>query len=474
MIDLTGWRGEKLGVFGLGASGLAAIEALKAGGAGVFAWDDKEPARGLAAKLGAEIAPFEDWPWADLSSLILAPGVPLTHPKPHAIVEKARASDVEIIGDVELFCRAREQAPAPRPKLVAITGSNGKSTTTALVTHLLSAFGKRAVAVGNIGVPVLAAPGWTQTEVYIAELSSFQLELTPSLHADVAVLLNITPDHLDRHGDMAGYTAAKKNVFTNQTAGDAAIVGVDDGPSQSICTELTALRKQTVTPVSVGAALGSGYFAMDGAVYARRNGRAEALAKLKTASSLRGAHNWQNAAAALAVLEALGHDPAKAQRALDSFTGLPHRAELAAQAGKVLFINDSKATNPDAALKSLTAFNDVFWIAGGKSKTDDFSAIAPAMGRVRKAFFIGEAADALAAAFPDTPHEISGTLVKAVRAAAAEAEASDAAEPAVLLAPACASFDQFANFEARGDAFRALARLQARKSGGDDANGAAA
>ncbi|MEO1311562.1 MAG: UDP-N-acetylmuramoyl-L-alanine--D-glutamate ligase [Pseudomonadota bacterium] len=472
MIDLSGLRGETLAVFGLGASGLSAIEALVAGGANVLAWDDKDAARKAAEKLGAKVERYDNWDWTRIASLVLAPGVPLTHPRPHPVVLTAREAEVEVIGDVELFARAYKKAPPGAPKIVAITGSNGKSTTTVLVAHLLNALGTRAVAVGNIGTPILSAPGWSQADIYVAELSSFQLDLTSSLKADVAVLLNITPDHLDRHGDMANYVAAKCRIFLNQTANDHAVIGVDDAPSQTICTELSSKARRVVTPVTVGAAVGFGVFAMDAVVYSRDGGRTETLASLKNAKALQGAHNWQNAAAALAVLRVLGVEPTKAQRALDSFSGLPHRAETVAKAGRLTFINDSKATNPEAAAKSLSAYSDVFWIAGGRSKSDDFSVLAGSVKSVRQAFFIGEAAETMKGAFPDIPSEVSGTLVKAVRAAAEAAEASDAKEPVILLAPACASFDQFTNFEARGDAFRALARLQARKA--DGSNGEAA
>jgi len=469
VIDLSAWRGETVAVFGLGASGLSACRALAAAGARVLAWDDREAAQAAADRTGARIAPFGGWNWGEIASLVLSPGVPLTHPRPHEVVLAAQAAGVEVIGDTEIFQRALDAARARHagdpPRLVAITGTNGKSTTTKLTEHLLTGLGVEAVAIGNIGAPVLDAPDFEPGRVYVMEVSSYQLDLTPGLHADVAVLLNISPDHLDRHGSMEGYVASKRKVFANLARGDAAVVGVDDPWCEAACIEVTKRDTASVTPVAVGASISSGVFAVEGCVYERQDAKTTRIASLKGAASLRGAHNHQNAAAALAIVRGLGLDAALAARRLDVFKGLAHRSELVGRIGRVSFVNDSKATNPEAAAKALGAWPAIYWIAGGRAKSDDFSALDPVMGRVRRAYFIGEAAERMAAAFAKTPHQRCKTLSEAVSLAADDAAADEAGEPpVVLLSPACASFDQFENFEARGDAFRALVHVARKKA----------
>ncbi|MFN0022768.1 MAG: UDP-N-acetylmuramoyl-L-alanine--D-glutamate ligase [Parvularculaceae bacterium] len=470
MIIVPGIERRKIGVYGLGATGLATCEALAASGAEVFSWDEKEDARAKTANTRYRAEHPKTWPWDELRSLALSPGVPLTHPAPHPIVRKAHQAGVEIIGDIEFFARAVNAAePSLRPRIIAITGSNGKSTTTALIGHLLKETGRDAVIGGNIGKPALSLPELARGRIYVLELSSFQLDLAKSLRANTAVFLNLSPDHIDRHGDMAGYIAAKKRIFLNQTPNDAAIVGVDDGMSQSVCASLMAGGGRMVTPISAEGALGRGVFALAGKLFFSLRDKSGEAGDISAIASLRGVHNWQNAAAALAAAIAEGVAPNVAVRAMERFPGLPHRMEAVAKKGGVLFVNDSKATNADAASRALKSYGDIFWIAGGKPKDGGVDALRPLMARVRGAYLIGEAARDFEAQLSGAVACVQcGDLASAVHRAARDAAASGLAAPVVLLSPACASYDQFRNFEERGDVFRKLANQV------EIANGAAA
>jgi len=456
MIPVRGFEGRKVAVFGLARSGLTAARALKAGRAEVVVWDEKAEAREAAAAEGFALEDLASADWFGLSALMLSPGVPLTHPKPHWTVEKASAAGVEIVGDIELLARTIAAAPAhKRPKVVAITGSNGKSTTTALVAHVARQAGRDVRIGGNIGVGVLGLEDMHGGAVYVLELSSYQLDLTSSLKPDVAALLNLSPDHLERHGGMEGYVAAKRRIFLNQTKGDTAVVGVDDAWCQQICTELTAANRRTIVPISARRAMGRGVYALQGMLYDATGERANEIVDLTRAASLPGRHNWQNAAAAYAAGRALGLSVSAAAEGLMTFPGLAHRMETVGAIGKVRFVNDSKATNADAARQALSSYPRVYWIAGGQPKAGGVDSLADLFGRVAKAYLIGEAADAFARTLEDAaPWVKSGSLEAAVRAAFADARASGE-EAIVLLSPACASFDQFADFEARGEAFRA-------------------
>lgn len=458
MILVPGIERKKIGVYGLGATGMATCEALVASGAEVFSWDEKEDARAKTANTRFRAEHPKTWPWKELRSLALSPGVPLTHPAPHPIVRKAHQAGVEIIGDAEFFARAVGALDlSRRPRVIAITGSNGKSTTTALIGHMLKETGRDAIVGGNIGKPMLALPEMTRARTYVLELSSFQLDLAKSLRANTAVLLNISPDHLDRHGDMAGYVAAKKRVFLNQGREDAAIIGVDDVWSQGVCAWLMASGARKVTPISAEGALGRGVYALDAKLFFSLPEKSGQAGDISAIAALRGAHNWQNAAAALAAAIAEGVAPNVAVRAMERFPGLPHRMEVVAKKGGVLFVNDSKATNADAASRALKSYTDIFWIAGGKPKEGGVETLRRLMPRVRGAYLIGEAAR-------DFESQLSGAvacvqcgdLASAVRRAARDAASSGVANPVVLLSPACASYDQFRNFEERGDVFRKL------------------
>jgi UDP-N-acetylmuramoylalanine--D-glutamate ligase len=443
-------RGQSVALFGLGGSGLSTARALVAGGAKVVAWDDSSAARERAAAVGVKLAHLAHADWRGFRLFVLAPGVPLTHPAPHWTVNLADAAGVPIIGDIELFVRERG-VRAPEAPFVGITGTNGKSTTTALIAHVLKEVGREVAMGGNIGVPVLDLPPPATGRTHVVECSSYQIDLAPSLSPSVGLLINITPDHLDRHGDLARYAAVKERLVANA---EIALVGVDDEPCRAIYARLRA----RVGAPRVLAVSGMESPHADVWVSAHRvmaKGEAAPAADLAGARALRGAHNGQNAAFAYAAARALGVERDRIARAFETFPGLAHRMEEVGRRGRVLFVNDSKATNADAAEKALMSFHDIHWILGGKPKAGGVEPLRPLFPRVAKAYLIGEASDEFAGTLNGAvPFERYGTLSAAIEAAAEDAARSDAHEPVVLLSPACASFDQFANFEARGDAFR--------------------
>lgn len=456
MIPVRGFEDKTVAVFGLGRTGLTAARALIAGGAKVALWDEKPASREAAAAEGFPVVDLEAADWSQFAALMLSPGVPLTHPKPHWTVQKARAAGVEVLGDVELFARTVNAAPAhKRPKIIAITGTNGKSTTTALIGHLCASAGRDTRIGGNIGLGVLGLEDMHGGAVYVLELSSYQLDLTSSLHADAVVLLNISPDHLDRHGGMDGYIAAKRRIFLNQGKGDTAIIGVDDAWCQQICTEITAANRRTIWPISAGKAMGRGVYALQGVLYDATGERVVEVADILRARSLPGRHNWQNAAAAYAAARAIGIPMQDAVDGLMTFPGLAHRMETVGKLGKVRFVNDSKATNADAARQAMSSYPKFYWIAGGVAKAGGIDDLKDLFPRIAKAYLIGEAAEPFSWTLAGKAEcVLSGTLERAVQQAYADAAASGE-EAIVLLSPACASFDQFSDFEARGEAFRA-------------------
>ena len=456
MIPVRGFEGKRIAVFGLARTGLAAARALAAGGAEVVVWDEKDAARAAAKAEGFTLEDLTTADWSELAALVLSPGVPLTHPKPHWTVEKARAAGVPIMGDIELFARSVAAAPShKRPKIVAITGTNGKSTTTALIGHVCRQAGRDVRIGGNIGVGVLGLEDMHGGAVYVLELSSYQLDLTSSLKPDVAIILNISPDHLERHGDMDGYVAAKKRILLNQGKGDTAVVGVDDEWCQQIVTEITAANRRTIVPISARRSMGRGVYALQGVLYDAMGERVTEICDLTRAQSLPGRHNWQNAAAAYAAARALGLSEQAAAQGLMTFPGLAHRMETVGAIGRVRFVNDSKATNADAARQALSSYPKVYWIAGGQPKAGGIESLTDLFRGVAKAYLIGEAQDAFAATLGRrVPYVKSGEMEAAVRAAFDDARASGE-DAIVLLSPACASFDQFADFEDRGEAFRA-------------------
>jgi UDP-N-acetylmuramoylalanine--D-glutamate ligase len=456
MIPVRGFEGQCVAVFGLGRSGMTAARALKAGGADPVLWDEQPPARQAAAAEGLELADLRQADWSRFSALVLAPGVPLTHPAPHWTVQMAQAAGVEIVGDIELFARTVNAAPDyKRPKVVAITGTNGKSTTTALLGHMLTAAGRDARIGGNIGYGVLGLDDMHGGAVYVIEVSSYQLDLTSRLKADVSILLNLSPDHLDRHGGMDGYVEAKRRVLLNQGKGDTAVIGVDDAWCQQICTEITAANRRTIWPISAKRSMGRGVYALQGVLYDATGERVIEVADLLRARSLPGRHNWQNAAAAYAAARALGLSVEDAATGLVTFPGLAHRMETVGEFDRVRFVNDSKATNAEAARQAMSSYPRFYWIAGGRPKAGGIAPLEDLFDRVAKAYLIGEAAEDFARTLEGkAPYVLTHDIETATRAAYADARASGQ-EAIVLLSPACASFDQFPDFEVRGEAFRA-------------------
>ncbi|MEM1371434.1 MAG: UDP-N-acetylmuramoyl-L-alanine--D-glutamate ligase [Pseudomonadota bacterium] len=521
MIRLTTFADQRIAVFGLGGSGLASAAALRAGGAHPVCYDDNAAGRAAAATAGYDVQDLRACDWSEIGALVLAPGVPLTHPEPHWTVKLAQQHSTEIIGDVELFLRQRQSwraemqqgenptagpAGATGPTLaapvIAVTGTNGKSTTTALLAHLLREMGCDVQMGGNIGVPVLALEPFQAGRVYVLELSSYQIDLTPSLNEpsvstgqpqgdalpttshpaapEVGILLNITPDHLDRHGTFANYAAVKQRLVE---ASRVACIGVDDDTTKAIARDLsqtgqpllafTAGKSAAVTPDIY--AIGSSVF-----LHEQTNHHASStqVADLALHPALRGRHNLQNAMAAIAAMKALdlvgpaevrqkAWQPDRLPSALQSFGGLAHRLETVGYVGQILFVNDSKATNAEASEKALTSFpGGIHWIVGGVAKTGGIDALLPLMPRVARAYLIGEAAEPFAQALAGhTAIEVCGTLDAAIMAATQQAQAEHAATPnanardtqsapVILLSPACASFDQYRNFEVRGLAFK--------------------
>jgi UDP-N-acetylmuramoylalanine--D-glutamate ligase len=456
MTSVAAYSGQTIAVVGLGLSGLASCRSLLAGGASVVAWDDKAEARETAKRSAIPVLDLSAADWRNFAALVLAPGIPLTHPEPHWSVTRARRAGIEIIGDVELFCRERARR-APDAPFVAVTGTNGKSTTTALLAHLLKTAGRDVQMGGNIGIPILSLAPPDLDRVHVVEMSSFQIDLTPSLRPSIGVLLNISPDHLDRHGTMERYAVIKERVVANA---DHPIIGEDDDWCRQIAEKLRLTQRSWVDVISACSRVPHGWYTDAGRLITRApwTGPAGAFADLTGIATLRGRHNAQNALAASAAAMALGVTPAAVASGLATFPGLPHRLEEIGRQGRTLFINDSKATNADSAATALATFPDgIYWLAGGRAKEGGIAGLTHFFPRIAKAYLIGEASDEFAATLEGkVAFEQCGALDAAVAAAARDAAQDSRAEPVVLLSPACASYDQFKNFEVRGNAFRAL------------------
>lgn len=454
MITLAAYRGRAAGVFGLGIAGEAAVAALLSGGADVYAWDDGEKGRAaLREKFpAAKLLPLSEWPWEQLAAMVLSPGVPYTHPAPHEAVKRAQAAGVEIVGDVELLYRA-----CPEALYIGITGTNGKSTTTSLVSHILTQAGRNVQVGGNLGVPALALQPLGKDGIYVLEMSSYQLDLLRSVRFNVAALLNLTPDHLDRHGDMEGYLRAKLHIFERQRQGDVAVVAVDDEYTQGMRREALGIGVRLVE-VSAHHSLEKGVHVEEGVIHDNFFPLPDAfcLMPIRDITTLPGRHNWQNAAVAYAIARACGLTPAQILAGMQSFPGLAHRMEMIRTLSGVRYINDSKATNADATANALAPYDAIYWILGGKPKAGGIGSLSDYFPKIRHAFLIGEASEEFSRTLGSVPHTQCGTLDKAVAAAAALAEIEGISGAVVLLSPACASFDQFRNFEERGDCFRAL------------------
>ena len=461
MIIAAGCGGRRVGVLGLGRSGLASVRALLAGGAEVVAWDDRPGARAAAEAEGALITDLSVPGAVDgLAGLVTSPGIAHLYPAPHPAIAAAQAALVPVDNEIGLFFaalgRGEWAAFGRAPRVVAVTGTNGKSTTAALIHHVLTAAGRAAQLGGNIGRPALDLDPPGDGEVVVLELSSYQIELARALTPDIAVFLNLSDDHLDRHGGRGGYFAAKRRLFA-EGGPDHAVIGIDEAEGRFLAAQIAeGAGDDRLIRVGRGKADGAGWQVRlrKGWLSEWRRGRQAASVDLRQMAGLAGAHNHQNAGAAHAVLRALGLGPREIARHMDSFPGLAHRSQLVAEIGGVRFVNDSKATNPSAAAQALGAFERVRWICGGKMKEGGLGPLQGALGHVRKAYVIGADPGPFAAALGDLPRQITGTMRAAVAAAAAEAEAGDV----VLLAPACASFDQYPDFEARGEDFAAAVR----------------
>lgn len=447
--------GKVIAVLGLGRSGGAAAAVIAVSGGTVWAWDDNDAAR---EAINADwLVDLTQADWSKVSALLMSPGIPHLHPAPHPVAKLARDAGVPIISDIDLLLRAQ-----PKARYVGITGTNGKSTTTTLIGHLLDHGGKRCETGGNLGTAALSLPPLGPAGIYVLELSSYQLEITRTPIAEIAILLNITPDHLDRHGGMDGYIAAKKLVLAPKGKSSIGIVSVDDEPCRKLYAELKTGPRRLI-PISVEKALAGGVSAVNGRLIDDINGKQQVIADLRQFATLPGSHNWQNAAAAYVAARALGLSTEQIIAGFATYPGLAHRQELVTTIGKTRYVNDSKATNADAAAKALVCYDDIYWIIGGRAKEGGLAGLEPFYPRIRHAYLIGEAGPAFAKqlgrAVPFTQCE---TLDKAVAAAHAFAQREKREGGVVLLSPACASWDQYRSFEIRGDHFRDLVRQLAK------------
>ena len=460
MIPVQAVEGQTIAVLGLGRSGRATAAALAAGGAQVVAWDAGADTRQAAEAEGLRIADLtRDANWHGVTALITSPGIPHLYPAPHPAILKACQLGIPVDNDIGLFFRSYATEDWDgfdrTPKVIAVTGSNGKSTVTALIHHILQEAGRPTQMGGNIGTGVLSLEPACDGEVVVLELSSYQTDLARSLTPDVAVFTNLSPDHLDRHGGQGGYFAAKRRLFA-EGGPDRAVIGVDEVEGMFLAGQMQmGPADDRVIRVSSGQKLDQAawsVFARKGYLAEYRKGRQAGSIDLRAITGLPGEHNHQNACAAYAACRAVGLAPRQIEAAFHSFPGLPHRSQTVAEIGGVRYVNDSKATNVDAALKALNAFERIRWIAGGMGKDGGISLLAPALGRVAKAYLIGHSARDFALQLGDTPYEIAETLDQAVAHASADAAPGDT----VLLAPAAASFDQYPNFEKRGEHFMEL------------------
>ncbi|WP_343082235.1 UDP-N-acetylmuramoyl-L-alanine--D-glutamate ligase [Ostreiculturibacter nitratireducens] len=462
MIPVRGYEGQRVAVLGLGRSGLATARALAGGGAEALLWDDSPEARANAEAQGFACHDLtRNGAWEGVAALIVSPGIPHLYPKPNPVIAAAVAAGVPVDNDIGLFFRSfatRDWDSFDQvPRVVAVTGSNGKSTTTALIHHILKVAGRPTQMAGNIGRGVLDIDPAHDGEVVVIELSSYQTELARALTPDIAVFTNLSPDHLDRHGGLGGYFAAKRRLFA-EGGPDRAVIGVDEFEGAFLANQLSqGPGDDRVIRISSSHKLGDygwSVFARKGFLAEWRKGRQVASIDLREVKGLPGEHNHQNACAAYAAVRALGVAPKLIEGAFHSFEGLPHRSQTVGERDGVRFVNDSKATNVDSAAKALQAFKRIRWIAGGLGKEGGIAGLQPHLGSVVKAYLIGHSARDFALELGGTPHEICETMERAVARAAEEAEPGEV----VLLAPAAASFDQYANFEKRGEDFAARVR----------------
>jgi UDP-N-acetylmuramoylalanine--D-glutamate ligase len=458
MITLRNYQDKKVAIFGLAKAGIATISALLAGGADIMVWDDKEESRRAFAKQFVEgkiqLAEPKNWPWFELEMVVLSPGIPFTHPTPHPVVNLAKESGVRIVGDIELLCEAQ-----PHAYKIAITGTNGKSTTTSLIAHILKFCGRKVEVGGNLGTPALSLQPIGGDGYYVLELSSYQLDLMHTTHFNIAMLINVTPDHLDRHGNMEGYVAAKTHIFERQNKNDVAIVSIDDDYSRSVYAEIKQTEKARLVGLSITHDLKQGVFVdKEGVLHDKLDPERPAVLNIYDIANLTGRHNWQNAAFAYTACKLTGLQTRDIEKGLRSFPGLRHRLQLVSTIHGVRFINDSKATNADATRHALAPFANIYWIVGGKAKEGGIESLAEFFPNISHAFLIGDAEEQFAQTLEGkVPYTKCQTLVRAFEASAERSFAERKPGAVVLLSPACASFDQWPNFEARGDAFCSMA-----------------
>lgn len=442
-------HGKSVAVFGAGVSGLSTISALVAAGASVTAWDDGEAGRANAKQAGATIEDFTNTDMTGFGALVLAPGVPFTV-NPHPVVVAAKEAGIEIIGDLEILHRSNHGR-----RTIGITGTNGKSTTTALIGHILNGAGLPCAVGGNIGAAVLGLDLPAQNGVIVLEISSYQMDLCPTFRPDIAIHLNVTPDHLDRHGDMVSYAAAKARIFEGPGIG---ICGIDDAPSLDIFEKSTQAGTRTMIPVSVVKDVAGGVYARNNILCDATGGDAVEIADLSSMATLKGVHNQQNICAAFAAARACGIEAGVIIELIKNFPGLPHRQFLVRTINGVAYINDSKATNAEAASKAIASFNNIYLIAGGQAKAGGLEGLQPLLDRIRHVYLIGEAAEEFGKWLDKNgvPNTQCGTIDIAVleaHAAAQEGRGEPGGAGTVLLSPACASWDQFENYGHRGDVF---------------------
>jgi UDP-N-acetylmuramoylalanine--D-glutamate ligase len=457
LIKADTFRDRTVAVFGLGRTGVSAALSLVAGGAIVWAWDDNRESREAAQQQGVTLKNLKKVDWAAVDDFVLSPGVPHHLPKPHWSAQAAIDANVPIICDIEILAReVAAKSERSRPKIIAVTGTNGKSTTTSLIGHILKSCGKDAQIGGNIGRGVLDLDRMHSGTFYVIELSSYQLERTHSLRANSAVFLNLSPDHLDRHGTLEDYGKVKQAIFANQMPADTVVIGVDDEYGKALCTQLKVRNGRRIVPISARRVAGHGVSVLGGKLFCNMSKKSIEVCDLRKATALEGQHNWQNAAAAYAAVSAFGLDPKEIGEAILSFPGLAHRMETVGTLRNVRFVNDSKATNADAARQALASYKNIFWIAGGVAKDGGIEPLKDLFGNVRSAYLIGDAADSFGDSLDAAKrlHQNKKTLEMALLCATKDALESGLKDPIVLLSPACASFDQFKNFEVRGDAFR--------------------
>ncbi len=446
-------NGKPVAVFGLGVSGLSSAKALMAAGADVAVWDDSEEKRNEAAKAGARLVEFTVSGLAGFGALILSPGIPLHFPHPHVAAQRASEAGVEIIGDLEILHRLNHGV-----ETIGITGTNGKSTTTALISHIMKSAGIDVMTGGNIGKPVLDLAVPKTNGAIVLEISSYQMDLCPTFRPKISVLLNISPDHLDRHGGLDGYVAAKEKIFEGE---GVAVCGIDDAPSNAVYEKISKAGNRKVIPVSVKKDTVGGIYVKEGVLIDHRADEAQEVGKISDIASLPGLHNQQNICAAYAVCRVSG---VSAQEILDytkTYTGLPHRQQLVRVINGIAYVNDSKATNGESAARAVACYNNIYLIAGGKAKEGGLTALEPYIEKIRHVFVIGEAMEDFAKWLEKAGihHTKSHSLDIAVLEAHTLAQ-NERGQPGgagtVLLSPACASWDQFNNFEHRGDVFMTL------------------